>query len=496
MLTGTGAAIILISLLVWYTQKRPLLILFTFFIPFSATAILNIAPLTFSVTPYHFFGGLLIATVCIGWLRHGVAEAEFDLSSPFFWMALFILFLMVWLFAAAATRGVTMTVLLQTALLLMGLLVTWTLSRTFDTPETVRLITVVYLASGIFVAVWGIIQWFCLNTGRPFPAEIFSNSISKGVNDEEILKNIGFTVYRMSSVTLEPSYFARFLAPATLVLVVLIGEGVGPRRPLVACLVVYTVAMLLSTSTIGYLGLALTGVVACALYARRLLPLLAGIGALTGAVLLAFPRALTAVLSVTVDKSESGSYEYRLWTMQQGYDAFATAPFFGHGWGWYAGGAVASVHDFLFKMLSSVGVVGLAIYMIFLVTCILQSLGALRALTNYRTGRTLPPALAAEAAQLRALLLGFSGAFCLIFVLDALATFSFFIGQQWFLLGAMVGMSYLTNRWIAQRVEADRLGQITGPAGSGEADPSGRGPAGGPGGGRRSAGGVGVAGAA
>ncbi|MFO1145579.1 MAG: O-antigen ligase family protein [Rhodospirillales bacterium] len=289
-------------------------------------------------------------------------------------------------------------------------------------------------------------------------------------------------------MTLEPSYFARFLAPATLVLVVLLGEGVGPRRPLVACLVLFTVAMLLSTSTIGYVGLMLTGVVACALYARRLLPLLGAIGALTGAVLLAFPRALTAVLSVTVDKSESGSYEYRLWTMQQGYDAFATAPFFGHGWGWYAGGAVASVHDFLFKMLSSVGVVGLAIYMVFLATSIVQSLGALRALTGYRTGRTLSPAVAAEAAQLRALLLGFSGAFCLIFILDALATFSFFIGQQWFLLGAMVGMSHLTNQWIAGRVEADRLGQTAGAAGTGDADPSGRR--------RRSAGGVGVTGAA
>lgn len=496
MLTGTGAAIILLSLLVWFTQKRPLLTLFTFFIPFSATAILNIPSATFSITPYHFFGGLLVAVVCIGWLKKGVAEVRIDLASPFFWMSTFAVFLLAWLFASAATRGVTMTVLLQTALLLMGLLVTWALARTFDTPETVRLITTVYLASGIFVAVWGIIQWFCLNTGRPFPDEIFNNSISQGVNDEEVLKNIGFTVYRMSSVTLEPSYFARFLAPATLVLVVLLGEGVGPRRPLAACLVVYTVAMLLSTSTIGYMGLVLTGAVACALYAQRLLPLLGAIGVLTVGVLLAFPEALTAVLSVTVDKSESGSYEYRLWTMQQGYNAFATAPFFGHGWGWYAGGAVASVHDFLFKMLSSVGVVGLAIYMIFLGTSIFQSLGALRALAEYRTGRVLSPPVAAEAAQLRALLLGFSGAFCLIFILDAFATFSYFIGQQWFLLGAMVGMSLLTNRWIAQRVEADRLAQIAGPAGTGEADPSGRGPAGGPGGGRRSAGGVGVAGAA
>lgn len=479
MLTGTGAAIILLSLLVWYTQKRPLLILFTFFIPFSATAILNIVPLTFSITPYHFFGGLLIATVCIGWLRKGVAEAKFDLASPFFWMALFIVFLMAWLFAAAATRGVTMTVLLQTALLIMGLLVTWVLSRTFDTPETVRQIAVAYLASGVFVAVWGIIQWFCLNTGRPFPDDIFNNSISQGVNDAEVLKNIGFTVYRMSSVTLEPSYFARFLAPATLVVLVLLGEGVGPRRPLVACLVLFVGAMLLSTSTIGYLGLVLAGVAATALYAQRLLPLLGAIGVVAGGVLLAFPEALTAVLSVTVDKSESGSYEYRMWTMQQGYDAFATAPFFGHGWGWYAGGAVASVHDFLFKMLSSVGIVGLTIYMIFLATSILQSLGALRALTDYRTGRDLSPAVTAEAAQLRALLLGFSGAFCLIFILDALATFSYFIGQQWFLLGAVVGMSHLTNQWIARRVEADRLGQTAGAAGSGDAEPSGRGPGGG-----------------
>lgn len=475
MITLTGGVILLLSVLLWFTRKDPLIILFTFFIPFSATAIANINSLTFSITPYHLFGGLLIVTAGIAWLKRGVAEAQIDLGSPFFWMATFMVFLLVWLFAAAATRGVTMTVLLQTALLVMGLLVTWALARTFDKPETARLVVTVYLASGVFVAVWGILQWICLNTGRPFPQDIFNNSISQGVNIDEVLKNIDFTVYRMSSVTLEPSYFTRFLVPALLVVLILLGDGVGPRRPLIACFVLFFAAIVLSTSTIGYLGIALVGMAAVALYAQRLLPLLAVVGTIAVGVLLSVPHALTTVLSVTVDKSESGSYDYRLWTIEQGYDAFATAPFFGHGWGWYAGGAVASIHDFLFKMLSSVGVIGLAIYLLFLATALFQSLAVLRALSAYRAERTLPPAVAAEAAQLRALLLGFLVAFSLIFILDALATFSYFIGQQWFLLGALLGMSGLTTRWLAQRVELDDKSVSANAAGTGKEGPIGSG---------------------
>ena len=92
MITWTGGAILLIALSIWFLRKHPLLILFTFFIPFSATAIANLASVTFSITPYHFFGGLLVATAFIGWLKRGVAEVQLDLACPFFWMATFIVF--------------------------------------------------------------------------------------------------------------------------------------------------------------------------------------------------------------------------------------------------------------------------------------------------------------------------------------------------------------------------------------------------------------------
>ena len=480
MLTLTGCVIIVLAIVLSRLVANPLLVIFTFFIPFSATAIINIPSFTFSITPYHFFGGLLIATVGAAWLKQGINEAALDLACPFFWMTTFIVFLLGWLFAAAAVRGVTATVMLQTAILVMGLLVTWALAHSIETPTTARRLALAYLASGIFVASWGILQWICLNTGIHFPDDIFNNSISKGVNSDEILKNVGFTVYRMSSVTLEPSYFARFLCPALLFIIVLLGNGVGPKRLLKGCFVLFAAAVLLSTSTIGYLGLVLAGMAAVVLYARRLLPLMTIIGAGVAVVLLSFPRVLQAVLSVTVDKSESGSFDYRLWSMAQGYHAFTSAPFFGHGWGWYAGGAVATVHDFLFKMLSSVGVVGFAIFALYLLTGVARPLVALWSLSNHRRQHVLPPAAATDAAELQALTFGFLAAFALIFVLDAIATFSFFIGQQWFLFGAMVGMSRVVGSWLSRQAADARRG-----AAHAAADQPGDDPGGGPEGGRR-----------
>lgn len=496
MITWTGGAIIAIALVSARLMRKPVLIFFTFFVPFSATAIANISALTFSITPYHLFGGLLIAAAGLAWLKQGVNEADLDLACPFFWMATFIVFLLAWLFAAAAGRGVSATVLLQTAILVMGMLVTWALAHSLDSPETARRLAAAYIASGVFVASWGILQWFCLNTGIHFPDAIFNNSISKGVNVDEILKNINFTVYRMSSVTLEPSYFARFLCPALLFIVVLLGEGVGPKRLLKGCFALFATAVLLSTSTIGYLGLVLTGMAAVVLYARRLLPLMAVIGTAAAVIMLSFPPVLQAVLSVTVNKSESGSFDYRLWSMAQGYYAFTSAPFFGHGWGWYAGGAVATVHDFVFKMLSSVGVVGFTLFALYLLTGLARPMTTLRMLASYRRQYPLPADAAVQARELRALTFGFLAAFVLIFVLDAIATFSFFIGQQWFLLGAMVGMSRVVGGWLSQQAGARRRTAVA-TAAAPRPDPGG-GPRRDPGGRRRqpSAGAIGIAGPA
>ena len=152
MLTWTGCALLVLAVVLSRLVANPLVILFTFFIPFSATAIVNVPSLTFSITPYHFFGGLLVAATGIAWLKRGINDAALDLACPFFWMTTFIVFLLGWLFAAAAVRGVTATVMLQTAILVMGLLVTWALAHSLSTLAAARRLALAYMASGVFVA--------------------------------------------------------------------------------------------------------------------------------------------------------------------------------------------------------------------------------------------------------------------------------------------------------------------------------------------------------
>ena len=450
-LTPTGIGILIIFAVAMLRSKGgALLLLFTFFVPFSATAIVNLHSLSFSITPYHLFGGMLVMSALISWLKCGIGEVSFDFDSPFLWMMTFIIYILVWMFGTAVTGGINIGVLLQTAMLLFGLMVTWALAETINSMAVARKMAITYLLSAMFVALWGIIQGFCLNTGIQFPDDIFNNSISQGVHFDQVLKNLDFTVHRISSVTLEPSYFTRFLCPAVLFTIVLLGEGVGPPRLLRGCLVIFIGAVLLSTSTIGYLGMALAVAAAVFLYAQRLLPLFGIIGAAASVVLLSMPKVLETVRLVTVDKGESGSYEIRMQSIENGLQGFFSAPFVGHGWGWYAGTSVHVVHDFLFKMLSSVGVIGTSVFMLYIITGVAQPLAALRRLRSYSSRYAIDAAVNIEVAQLRALTLGFAAAFAMIFVLDALATFSYFIGQQWFLLGAMVGLSRVATAWAAQ----------------------------------------------
>lgn len=451
-LTPTGIAILALFLVATVRIKNSLLYFLTFFIPFASTAVFNIPAMTFSATPYHIFGGMLVVLAILHWTSRGITSTQLDMGSPFFWMVAFISTLIALMFELSLTRGVGLGVVLQSAILVLGFLVSWAIAESIRTPDIARRLVVVYLWGGMFTAVWGVFQWICLNFGMTYPSEIFNNSISESAAlFDQTLKQTTYLVYRVSSVSSEPSSVARFLISVLIVAIVLMGEGIN-RVPF-GRWYIYVVSgvIALTTSSTGLLGLVIVFSLTLMLYGRVFLRDIA-IMATTGMfVLLVSPKLAAIVSSVTLEKDDTGSFDIRMSSMLYGLRAFTEAPFFGHGWGWFKGGSdLAMVNDLIFKVLSSVGLFGFSLFMIFVA---LGVLGAWKAVgrVGARLGQLGPDHAEYDTGRfLKAATLAMMLAFVVSFFLDVIASFFYYAGTFWFMFGAMVGLSRLAMAWASQ----------------------------------------------
>jgi hypothetical protein len=158
-----------------------------------------------------------------------------------------------------------------------------------------------------------------------------------------------------------------------------------------------------------------------------------------------YPDFIDVFIKMTFDKTETGSYDERTASMLFGYKAFAEAPFFGNGWGWFPEGE--GVHDVIFKICSSVGIVGFCLFMLFVSTAIWSSWTAERATTESasRSQVTKEPAAPETIAILRALRLGLVVAM----IADLCSGFSWVAANIWFILGIVAASSRIAGESLA-----------------------------------------------
>jgi len=452
-LTYTGIVLLALFALVMVWVPRGPLYLLAFFVPFASTAVINLPAYTFSFTPYHVLGSTLIGLAILRWTSKPLNGDQLDLRSPFFWMMAFIAMLLALMFSLALTRGLPFGVVVQSAMLLLGFLASWAVAEGITSPDIARRVVVVYLWGGLFTAVWGLFQWFCLNLGLTYPSDIFNNSISDaGALFDQALQESTYVVYRVSSVSFEPSSLARFLISVLVIAVVLIGEGVG-RVPF-GRWYVYLVSgvIVLSTSTTGLIGLGVVFPMALLLYGRRFLRDIVII-AVCGIVLLVIsPEVATIASRVTVEKGDSGSFDVRMTSMLDGFHAFTEAPLFGHGWGWFKSGtqATVAVNDLIFKFLSSVGLFGFSLFMIYVALGILGAWQAAALIAVRLRSPGLSNQERAAGDFLRATALAVMLALLVCLFLDTLASFFYYGGHFWFMFGMVVGVSRVATSWAAQ----------------------------------------------
>jgi len=361
--------------------------LFVFWTLFSATSVLNVgeAQNGSAVQVWMFFGALWILR--LGLERVSLFSFSIDnrLKRTSFWMIAFLV---------VATISLVMPVLIDgslliaaptfegdpTPLVLTGHNITQLLYLIFggtlaicvahanltddNREETERVI----LYSGIFLACWGIFQFLCNITGLPYPDFLLNNSGSaSGQGFRQALKDIG--VQRVSSAAVEPSVLAQALLsllPLTVPAWLKRGFVFSRRRDRLIALL-FVVVLILSTSSVAYVGLAILGLT-YVVYSvrtgrfskRKAIAVFVPVGILATAIvavaIISVPFVSQIADSVLLSKASSGSAIERAMTISYAFGYFQKYPILGIGWG------SATSHDVIVKLLSNVGIVGTVVF--------------------------------------------------------------------------------------------------------------------------------------
>jgi hypothetical protein len=417
-----------------------------FFLPFSATAIANIgsSDSASGVQASMFFGALWMLKEMPALVSLRSVEKD-RLRTPVRQLVLFVyivaisLIMPMWInghlviespeFATSGSEPLQFTSrhLTQTFYLVYGVVFAVMVAiKNYDSRQLVRSLRT-FLISAIFVSCWGFFQLSCWILNVDYPAYIFNTSASdSAMGFSQEIREMGLK--RISSVATEPSMFAQVMLVAmAIALFALISA-----RPLISktwdriALAVIFGALLISTSTMAYAGLAVVfGLYLCALaYLQVLRPRYAvAFFAFWGLSLYGYflyVPAQQVFESMVMGKGESYSALARVNSILLARDYFLRYPLLGVGWG-----SVTS-HDLVFKLLSNTGVIGLFVFLLFIMTALRRLYRAARN-PGMRLTRVWPLCMLA--------------AMVMVIFTNLVGGFAFTYGHLWFVFGLAMAVT-------------------------------------------------------
>lgn len=229
----------------------------------------------------------------------------------------------------------------------------------------------VYLCSGVFISLWGVMQSALYILGIPYPDFIFNNSYSPGATAYgSVLESVN--LLRVSSVAIEPSFLSRVLVGMLALSVVTALRRHYIFNKVVDWLVITLLffTTLLTTSSTGFVGIAIV------LTMLLILPraVMAGhqgfrkiaLGAMAAVLLcyLFIPSVKDILDSQVLYKGEGGSALERAVIISNDLGYFLKYPVLGVGWN------CVPMHDVIIGMLASCGLIGLLAFLFLIGTVI------------------------------------------------------------------------------------------------------------------------------
>jgi hypothetical protein len=354
-LTLIGSVVIALGFVLSLASLQRLVQCIVFFASFSGTAVMNFGD--YGMAP----DVVLLACLLFGSLLSGRimvrARVSQDLLIADFLLLVFTSITVVSFLINGAIHGLASLQVTQSIYLLFGICLTLVLSVELSTQERLEGGVRALRASAVFISLWGLFQAACFYTGAEYPAFLFNNSQSHFADMYDQRAADG--VVRIASVATEPSFMALSLMifgsfGATVI-------ALDPARRtagwlLSVGLTLATVA--LSTSSTGYFGLLVLGLLLMRRRPMFAAGIFAGIAVIGGLYIASVPSARDALYNMTLGKLDRGSYLERSSTFGPAIEAFQRHPFFGAGWG------TDFSYSLVTQMLANVGLVGTAAFLI------------------------------------------------------------------------------------------------------------------------------------
>ncbi|MEJ5329987.1 MAG: hypothetical protein WHT07_07530 [Desulfobaccales bacterium] len=452
-ITYIGAIIIPLSFMLLFT--RSIYYILIFFLPFSATAVINIYRDAFSGSGIQvslWLGSLFVSREIGRFLmrklplpRH--TGYSFSLLFLFAFIVLLSLSMPVIISGRLLVHGPEWSLLYPVMIplnlslrhitlylyLLHGVFLTVFFAVFNSVEELLKKSLLVYIVSGIFVGLWGLMQWLLYWFNLPYPDFIFNNSIhpaAAGYMEETYSLA---ELKRITSVCLEASYFSKFMLSIAPFLVFSIFSQkyiFSPKLDPICFLFIVSV-IILGASTTSFIGLFLLVMFSLVtLFLLEIVKIRVLIVILTPIILLFlsflyFPFFLEYFITNVIQKQESYSGIERMSSIIDSFQYFLQYPILGIGWG-------SSVsHDLIVKLLAHTGILGFGAFSLFIFYLCWRFL---------RIIRIFPPHTLEKD---KIFLSGYFVSFLMVLSLETLTGFTFVLNHLWFIIGSFIGATSL-----------------------------------------------------
>lgn len=386
-ITPIGWLLIPLGVILFVVYPEGLYALTIFFVPFTATSILNSGSgdTGSGIQPFMFFGLLLLLQDLGAILWRMKFRFVQSIRTPVLLYGLFLLICGASLIMPILINGKvevptngSLSATVEPLLfdygrlkiffgLIFEFLLTISVARRNLIPRGFVRTSRIYVISGVFVCLWGLLQFVLYLAHIPYPYMIFNNSASPNAQGYKAVLDV-VAMRRVSSVALEPSTLAVTLVGIIPLLIIPIANrirlfGKHLDRFIVALLFI---TLVLTTSATGYLGFGALclllpfSVSGLRKVRQRILIAFAFLASVSVAAYFTVPVVRDFVQVTLLDKSGSYSALERWVVVSIDFQYFRQYPFLGIGWG------SAPTHDTVAGILSSCGLLGLLSFTLFI----------------------------------------------------------------------------------------------------------------------------------
>lgn len=428
-------------------NSRLLYVLTIFFLPFSATAVINIGleGEGSAIQPYMFFGVLWLTLYFMKTGSSGkINRIEFKpilFLSLFAFIALISLFMPLYIHGTESGNvsgklGEVMPInfssknITQYFYLLFGIVFSIALYFYNKDQDNYKRTLKVYGNSVIFVMVWGVLELTCSYLGISYPAVIFNNSYSSSAGGFQAILDGESGLKRISSVAVESSILVQSVAIFLPFLIMGQFDKIYyySKRYDRIYIVLLVLFILRSTSTSGIISLLFLSMFFVLMYFRTLtyrkklnfVVMLAIVVPLAG--LTIFTVFNDFIQKTLLSKGESYSALERSSAIIGAWDNFLHYPLLGTGWG-----SVTSF-DLFIRILSNSGVIGATFFILFL----------FHVIYNYKNSNV-------TLDQFGSYKKGTIISFILLIFMNAINGFSFTYGYFWLIIGISIIMKFTAS---------------------------------------------------